>query len=114
MKDKFQRGPQGLLDAKRISFFSLSESILGDLLKKFGHDLVGANAVAFGTKTGNQPVTENRLGDGPNILNRGMDPAIEEGIGLGAQQHGLISARACTIGKVFIYEIGSLTRMGTG
>ena len=71
---------------------------------QFVDDLIGADSFGVGVEVGEEPMPQDRLGHSAHIFAADVQPAVQDGAGLGAEDQILSRARAGAPGEPFVDE----------
>ncbi len=80
---------------------------MGVTSSKLVDDVVAGDAVAFGGEIHDEAMPQHRLGQGADVFEGDVRPAVNERAGFGAENQELRGPRAGAPGELFASEIGS-------
>ena len=77
-------------------------------------DRLGRDALGLALEVEDDPVAERRQRDGPDVVDRDVEPAVEQGVDLAGGDEGLGAARRAAVAHVVADEAGRARLVGVG
>src|SRR5262249_14999821 len=100
--------PRASARAKTSGWRVSGMSVLRHRLEHLADDVLDADALRLGREVRDQPVPEDRRGDGGNVVGGRVEVAAQDGVGLGSEDEVHAGARPGAPGEPLVDEVGRL------
>ena len=88
--------------------------VAGDLFEEASDDVIGINTLGLGCEVESHPVAHDGQGQSLHVFERGIEPTVQDGTGLGSGDQVQAGARSATPGDEVLDEAGCVFLAGTG